>query len=142
RLKLVTGARFEATRMDIISGDSTLAPGQLSNDDWLPSANLVYQLGQNMNLRAAYGKTLARPLFREKAPGYASFDFVGGFTFIGNGDLKRTLIDNYDLRWEWFSRPGEILALSGFHKRFQNPIERVLLHDNGEIQYQNVAEGT
>lgn len=142
RLKLVTGARFEATRMDIVSGDSTLAPGKLRNDDWLPSANLVYQLGANMNLRAAYGKTLARPLFREKAPGYASFDFVGGFTFIGNGDLKRTLIDNYDLRWEWFSRPGEILALSGFHKRFQNPIERVLLHDNGEIQYQNVTEGT
>lgn len=140
QLKVVGGARFEATRMNVVSQDSTLDPGKLNVDDWLPSVNLVYQLMPNMNARAAFGKTLARPLFREKAPGYVSFDFVGGFLFIGNGELQRTLIDNYDLRWEWFTRPGEIVAISGFYKKFRNPIERVLLHENGEIQFQNVDE--
>ena len=48
-----------------------------------------------MNLRASYGRTLARPTFRELAP-FASFSFVGGFTFIGNAELERTLINNYD----------------------------------------------
>ena len=117
QLKVIGGARFEATRMNVISQDSTLDPGKLNVDDWLPSVNLVYQLMPNMNARAAFGKTLARPLFREKAPGYVSFDFVGGFLFIGNGELQRTLIDNYDLRWEWFTRPGEIIAVSGFYKK-------------------------
>lgn len=48
---------------------------------------------------------LARPTFRELAP-YASFDFVGDFTLIGNKDLKRTLVNNCDLRWERTAAPG------------------------------------
>ncbi|HBX66917.1 MAG TPA: hypothetical protein DEG32_12480, partial [Balneolaceae bacterium] len=69
----------------------------------------------NMNIRVAYTKTVARPTFRELAP-YITFDFVGGLLFQGNENLKRTLITNYDLRWELFTGPGEILAVSGFYK--------------------------
>jgi TonB-dependent receptor len=137
-VRLIGGARYETTQMDVASMDTSLARGKLDNQDFLPSANLLYNLSERMNLRAAYGKTLARPTFRELAP-YASFNFVNDFTFIGNADLQRTLIDNYDLRWEWFVRPGEIIAMSGFYKSFQNPIERVIKNVNGEIEYQNVS---
>lgn len=137
--RLITGARYETTRMDVASMDTSLTRGQLDNQDVLPSVNLLYGVSEKMNLRAAYGKTLARPTFRELAP-YASFNFVNDFTFIGNADLERTLIDNYDLRWEWFMRPGEIFAVSGFYKLFRNPIERVIKNVNGEIEYQNVSE--
>ncbi|MCB2205428.1 TonB-dependent receptor [bacterium] len=137
--RLIGGARYETTKMDVASMDTSLTRGQLDNQDLLPSVNLLYNVSERMNLRAAYGKTLARPTFRELAP-YASFNFVNDFTFIGNADLERTLIDNYDLRWEWFVRPGEILAVSGFYKSFSNPIERVIKNVNGEIEYQNVSE--
>ena len=137
--RIITGARFETTDMDVASMDTSLTRGNLDNQDFLPSFNLLYNVSERMNVRAAYGKTLARPTFRELAP-YASFNFVNDFTFIGNADLERTLIDNYDLRWEWFVRPGEILAVSGFYKLFQNPIERVIKNVNGEIEYQNVSE--
>ena len=137
RLRLITGARMEVTRMKVQSQDTTQTPGRLHTEDLLPSVNLVYQLGTDTNLRASYGRTLARPTFRELAP-YASFDFVGDFTLIGNKDLKRTLVNNYDLRWEWFGNPGELLALSLFLKNFTDPIERAILTDNGEIQFQNV----
>ncbi len=90
-----------------------------------------------MNLRASYGRTLARPTFRELAP-FSSFNFVGDFIFIGNPKLKRTLVDNFDLRWEHFGKPGEIYAISLYTKAFQNPIERVILTVNGEVQFQNV----
>ncbi|MFQ5640117.1 MAG: TonB-dependent receptor domain-containing protein [bacterium] len=142
RLRLVGGLRFETTRIDVASQDSTIEQGHLRNADFLPSANLIYQLNHEMNLRFAYGRTLALPTFRELAP-YASFDFVGDYVFIGNPKLNRTLINNFDVRWEWFSRPGEIVAVSGFYKGFSNPIERIInpVAANPEIQYRNVSNG-
>lgn len=140
-LKFIGGVRFESTRMTTTSMDTTLSQGNLDNNDFLPSASLVYNLSDRMNLRAAYGRTLARPTFRELAP-YASFNFVGDFIFIGNTNLKRTLVNNYDLRWEWFVSPTELVAVSGFYKDFTNPIERVILNNNGEIQFKNVSKAT
>ncbi|MCI0707264.1 MAG: TonB-dependent receptor, partial [Ignavibacteriae bacterium] len=136
--RIIAGARYEETRMNV-SGKDTV--GKLNDHDLLPSVNMVYQLSDNMNLRASYGKTLARPNFREKAP-YASYSFAGDFTFLGNINLKRTLIHNYDLRWEWFARPGEIYAVSAFYKNFKNPIERVInvqyASEGGEVLFDNV----
>ena len=148
-LRFVGGARFEATRMEVSSEDETkpdsLRRGLLDNNDWLPSLNLIYQFGTNMNVRGGYGRTLARPTMREKAP-YVNFEFVNDYSFAGNVNLERTLIDNFDLRWEWFLQPGEIVAISGFYKKFKNPIERTIVGassaDNPEITYQNVDEGT
>ena len=137
RFKVTGGARYESTLLDVVSHEPSLSPGNLDEKDWLPSVNTVYEVVENMNVRGAYSRTLARPSFRELAP-FASFLFVGDFIFVGNNELKRTLIDNYDLRWEWFTRPGEIYALSYFYKKFENPIERVIVTTNGEIQFQNV----
>ena len=137
QLRLVGGTRLEATRIDVASQDSTKTAGQLSENDLLPSLNAVWEIRPGMNVRASYGRTLARPTFRELAP-FASFSFVGGFTFIGNAELERTLINNYDLRWEHFGNPGELYAASVFYKDFKNPIERVILTVNGEVQFQNV----
>lgn len=141
RLRVITGVRFEATRMEVASRDETKPAGRIDENDWLPSLNLVYELRGDLNLRAAYGRTLARPLFREKAP-YSSFDFIGGRILIGNPELERTLIDNLDARLEWFPRPGEILAVSGFYKRMQHPIELAILSTNNQVQYQNVERAT
>jgi TonB-dependent receptor len=95
-----------------------------------------------MNLRAAVTKTIARPNFREIAD-YTSFEFVGDFVYIGNPNLRRTTIKNYDLRWEWFPRRGEIVAVSYFHKRMTDPIERGVFSvvNSGELQFQNAPSG-
>jgi TonB-dependent receptor len=122
QLRFIGGARLETTLMNSRTLDSKDETGKLDNTDILPSVNVIYAVNENMNLRAAYTNTLARPTFRELAP-YLSFEFVGDFLYVGNPNLKRTLIENYDLRWEWFMNPGEIVALSGFYKDFENPIE-------------------
>jgi TonB-dependent receptor len=140
-LRLIAGARYETTDIEVASENEELPAGEISEGDILPSLNLVYALQDNMNLRAAYGRTLARPVFRELAP-YSSFDFIGGRIFIGNPDLERTLIDNLDLRWEWFTRPGEILAVSGYYKRMENPIELAIVSTNNQVQFQNVDQAT
>ncbi len=149
RLRAVVGARFEPTRQAVTSqaldadalqrGDSLFVGGRIAADDVLPSLNLVYALRDDMNLRAAATRTLARPTFQELSPA-CRFPFVGADLLCGNPDLDRSLITNLDLRWEWFTRPGELLALSGYYKNIEHPIELVLINANGEQTYRNVAD--
>jgi outer membrane receptor protein involved in Fe transport len=79
-----------------------------------------------MNLRFGFNKTLARPEFREIAP-FTYFNFIENVNVKGNPDLVRTLVDNYDLRYEIFPGAAELLAVSVFYKYFRNPIEQTLL---------------
>jgi len=139
-LKLITGVRYETTDMNVVSQDTTSPTANLDNKDWLPSVSFIYKIDETMNVRFSYGKTLARPNFRELAP-FRSFEFLGDFLFSGNANLKRSLIDNLDLRWEWFSRPGEIYAVSLFYKKFQDPIERAYNPTTELVSYQNVSSG-
>jgi TonB-dependent receptor len=135
---LIGGARLENTDISIESRDTSLPIATINNADLLPSVNLIYSLTDNQNIRFAYSKTLARPTFRELAD-FDFFEFVGGYTFIGNPGLQISLIDNFDARWEWFTGPGEILSVSGFYKDFSNPIERVTVNANGNVQMRNVS---
>lgn len=137
-MRLIGGARLENTDMSITSRDTSLPIAAINKADVLPSMNAIYNLTENQNIRFAYGKTLARPTFRELAD-FDFFEFVGGYTFIGNPNLERSIIDNFDVRWEWFMNPGEILSVSGFYKDFTNPIERVIVNANGNVQMRNVA---
>ena len=122
-LKFIGGARVEYTDQSIVTFSDDR--GNFETVDVLPSANLVWSLKDNMNVRGAYGRTIARPTFREFAP-VETFDFIGDYIVIGDPDLDRTSIHNLDLRWEWFVRPGEILAVSGYYKRLNDPIERTI----------------
>ena len=72
-----------------------------------------------------------------------TFDFAGDFLFQGNPNLERTLITNYDFRLEYFTSPGEIIAVSVFYKDLENPMERVIRNDigNNATSIQNVPAG-
>lgn len=144
RLRLITGARYEKTAMSVTSLDPSQTPAELDNGDLLPSANLIYALNQDstnniMNFRGSYSRTLARPTFRELAT-FASFDFLGGLILVGNPDLERTRIDNFDLRWELFPTTRELVSVSAFYKNFENSIERVFntAAQNDELTFRNV----
>ena len=146
KLEAILGARLENTDMEISSlyldtTTSDVGDGKIDSKNLLPAVSLVYHQTDNTNWRMAYGRTLARPTVRELSP-LVSYEFVKGFLFVGNPSLNLTLIDNYDMRWELFPNPGEIVAISAFYKRFRDPIERVIINDNQNVQYQNVYRGT
>jgi len=148
KLRIMAGARYEHSDIFVENKVDTIEyptkvddydKGGFNEGDILPSVNLVYGVTGDMNVRLGYNKTVARPVFRELAP-YASYDHKAGLRKIGNPDLEKTCVDNVDLRWEWFVRPGEILSFSAFYKHFENPIE---LRDkeqaaNPEIHYENI----
>ncbi len=138
KLQLIYGIRMELTDIFLQSANPENPEGKLQNIDFLPAINTTYRLNKNMNFRAAYTRTLARPSFRELAP-YASFEFAGDYTLLGNENLKRTLIDNVDLRFEYAMKPGELISFDLFYKGFIDPIERtfVTTAGNNELTFMN-----
>lgn len=66
---------------------------------------------------------------------------IGGKRIRGNSDLRRALIQNLDLRWEWYPRTGEVVSVAGFYKHFRRPIERVLVQTSDgnapDVTFQN-----
>lgn len=142
-LEFIGGARLERTEMSLNTIDNKRR-GAFSQTDVLPSANLVWSLREDMNVRGAYGRTIALPSFREFAP-FESFSFVGDFLERGNEALNRTRVDNFDLRWEWFTGAGELLSTSVYYKTFTDPIERTIdpqAAANQVITYQNRSDAT
>ena len=96
-----------------------------------------------MKVRGVVSRTMARPEYRELVP-YAHQDWGLGYATRGNPDLKPTYITNYDLRWEYFPSPGEILAISFFAKSFKDPIEILVIPGATRpiLQYENINEAT
>lgn len=99
-----------------------------------PTANLIYNLSENANLRASFARTIARPSFKEKSIAQI-FDPLSNTFWIGNIDLIESDINNFDLRYEYYFRGGQTIALSTFYKTFQNPIEVVVVNQNTPDQF-------
>ena len=130
RIKFVGGVRIEATDISVSSRDTAKivvggelvdAAGAIKLTDVLPSVNFIYKVNEKSNIRLSGTQTVARPNLREIAP-FVQFDNKNGFFSLGNPSLKRTLIQNYDLRYETFPNPGEVLAISAYAKFFKDPI--------------------
>lgn len=138
--KISGGARIESNTIVVNPYDPYALPGagpdaesegaRLVEVDVLPAASLIFspQLREgrgDINIRLTGTQTVARPEFRELAP-FQFRDYVGGFTKQGYPGLISTKVWNGDVRVEWFPRTAEVIAISGFFKYFQDPIEEVV----------------
>jgi outer membrane receptor protein involved in Fe transport len=162
RLRTYLGLRVESyvqrhTGRDALFAQSGTAGNNLDNakvldsTDFFPSVNFTYDLTDNMNIRASYSKTIARPTFRELSfaqilDPVSDRIFNGGLFPIGewDGNLTETRIDNIDLRWERFGADGQLFSVSGFYKTFDRPIEVVRIQvqaTSSEVQPRNVGDG-
>ena len=146
KFRIIAGARMEYYEQRLNSFEDSYSQAikvYLKNNDILPSINLIYRLNDNTNIRGSYYQTVSRPEFREIAP-FGFTDFTTRDFVIGNTtDLHRTLIRNYDARYELFPEPGEILALSIFYKKIDAPIEEVyeLTSGNPLKTFKNAPKG-
>lgn len=142
RLRFIGGTRYEVSQQKLTSfypitdeagntKDSVYADKNYF--DLLPSLNLIYELTKSTNIRMSASQTLARPSLREYAP-FTFYDFMYFTNVKGNPSLERSLIQNYDIRYEWFMNPGEVLSISGFYKKFINAIEETILPASAEVE--------
>lgn len=132
RIQLVAGVRVERWALDLTSRDflGNPAPTSRRTTDVLPAVGLNIRVTGNQTLRLSATQTLSRPEYRELSQ-VPSFEVLGGLVTFGNPGLQRALIQNYDARWEWYPSGGEVLSLGVFAKRFDDPIERVIVAQTG-----------
>jgi TonB-dependent receptor len=131
-LRLIGGARVEHSMVEV-DAQSTLGQPVTTSPtytDVLPSVTLYWALSESQTVRVSASLTLSRPEYRELAP-VQYRDVLGGDNVMGNPDLVRTLVRNFDVRWEWYPSPGEALSVALFAKDFQDPIERIYLGTSG-----------
>lgn len=122
-------------KMDGYSSDGT-TPVHLDNKttDFFPSVNVAYNLSQKHLVRAAYGRSVNRPEFREVVP-YVYFNFERDANIVGNTELKNAYADNIDLRYEFYPAAGEMITIGGFYKHFKDPIEETYNEAGSGLQY-------
>jgi hypothetical protein len=135
RIRVVGGARVESSDQAVQAKspfvtDAVQTDVRLRNDEVLPAVNLTYAATERMNVRAGFSKTVSRPELREMSP-FDIYDYETGFTEIGNPEIQATPIHNYDVRWEFYPGARELLAVSGFHKDIDRPIESFVKGSSG-----------
>nr|WP_320059271.1 TonB-dependent receptor [uncultured Bacteroides sp.] len=134
QLHLIGGVRMESTKTTVntyYKVDKSLVDSAAVSDytDYLPAISAVWNITSSLNLRAAYGKTLARPDFRELTP-FRYYNVGDRVTVKGLGVLKPTYTDNVDLRLEWYPSAGEVVSVSAFYKKFKDPVELLCYDPN------------
>ena len=146
-LNLSAGLNYEYSKLEIYDynvwlsiTNALLRDDVLTEHNLLPAANLVVSPTKNFKIRLSYSKSIARPDFRE-AVGIQYNLNEGGQSVYGNPDLVQSDIHSADLRFELYSHKEGIIALSGFYKHIDNPIELLQLNppnpDELKYKYQN-----
>ena len=130
-LDIFGGVRVENTKQGYNVNtfiETALSSVDKTYRDVLPSVQLKYKVNNKTNIRASYYKSIARPSYYELVP----YTIRGqDYDEVGNPNLKHTVADNFDLRYEFFPKDEEQLFVSGFYKKLQNPIENALLSLTG-----------
>ncbi len=138
-INLYGGFRLENWNREIANffeprEDADRTPIRRDTFDIFPSVNLTWNINPSHLVRLSYGKTVNRPEFREMAPfDYQDFEMFA--IVYGNPKLKSAYISNYDMRYEWYPRQGEMISVAGFYKKFTNPIETFLWESGTTYDY-------
>ncbi|MGD2131680.1 MAG: TonB-dependent receptor [Maricaulaceae bacterium] len=150
RLSVVGGVRLEQTEFSSNSsrinepevGNPEIIPVTLNRDDeeWFPSVNARFELTDDILLRGAYYRAIARPTFGQLVPrletefeddngtpGDATDDIFSGGG--GNPELQSQIAENFDLGVEWYTSNNGILSAGVFYKDIEDYIAEQQLID-------------
>lgn len=93
-------------------------------DDWLPSANIVFEPVDSLLLRFSAAKVMSRPELGVLTPisGVNPVTRVGN---INNPFLEPIRAKTFDAALEWYFRPGSLLSAAFFYKDISTYIQNV-----------------
>ncbi len=131
----VPGLRFEYFNQNISYDVININPNdprfrEATETFVLPSLNVKYALNDTQNLRFTLSQSVSVPEFKEVAP--FVYEAVGQ-RIGGNPDLLNdpsfSRILNIDFKYEWFITRDELLSVSGFLKKINDPVNLVIAND-------------
>jgi TonB-dependent receptor len=132
-LSVTIGGRYENGKEFVQPLDlkgASIGGTRIAENYFLPAATITYDVAQNMQIRLAASKTIARPQFRELAP-QQYLDSESDRTFFGNPFLSDSRLTNYDIRYEWYFDRDQRLSVAGFAKQIKKPIETIAFQQGG-----------
>ncbi len=140
-VQFVAGVRYETgkqnvTPVDVFNanpGSAFNTPTNIDKGYWLPAATLTWNFAEDMQLRVAASKTIARPQFRELAP-QPYFDTESDRLSFGNQFLTNSELINVEARYEWYFGRDERIAVGGFFKDIDKPIDAIAFVQGGTFQ--------
>lgn len=149
-LQVLTGVRYEDGYQFLVTKNQqtpsitekyVVESGSFTNN-LLPSIVLKYSANDTNIIRFTLSKTISRPGFKEVAP-FEYVEMFAGTKSKGNPLLKNAYVYNADIRLERYPRFGERIAIGGFYKYIQNPIEKTMLATaSGQLQsFANAQKG-
>jgi len=129
--RVVAGVRVENSIQEVetyelFNPEADPIIGNIEKVDFMPAVSITHKITEDMNLRVGFSQTVSRPSFRELSK--LEFTDIGGHAVVGNPDLDRAIIQNYDLGWEWYPGIGENISFALMYKSFTNPIEQTLIN--------------
>ncbi|MHB0755616.1 TonB-dependent receptor [Polaribacter sp. M15] len=115
--------------------------GSLSRDynNINPSINLKYELNDRNFVRFATSISQTLPEFKEFAP----FEYVSptGRVTKGNPDIERSNVYNVDLKWEFYPSSEELVSVTTFYKKIEDPINLAQARGSaGIFQFNNTGD--
>lgn len=140
------GVRYEISqqwvRYATDGGDWYAKRRDLDKNDIFPTLNLKYTLNKQHILRLAASRTITRPSFVEMAP-FLYQESYGSAQIRGNDELQNGYNYNFDLRYEFFGKNGDMLSVAGYFKYLDSPIERIQSLQGGATlhSFQNADNG-
>jgi TonB-dependent receptor len=132
KARIETGVRIETTRSQFTgyhvtfdSNGAYVSTTPVHGDNLyvnpLPSVNFQYAFTPNTNLRAGYGRGIARPNFSDLPPSILESD-QNQQVSVGNPNLKPTTADSFDLLGERYLKPVGLIQAGVFYKNLHDPI--------------------
>jgi len=139
RFKVLGGLRIEGTQASFIgtkvtflatrdpnTGDAQFAsdvsvPGAQTYTSLLPSVQVQYNINGSTNIRAAYGRGIARPNFSDLPP-FQLVEPGRNRVSVGNPALRPTHANDFDLLFEHYLKSIGIIEAGWFYKDLSDPI--------------------
>ncbi len=145
----IVGVRQDDYTVDVKYPNSTTAvPTTLESNELLPSLALVYRPIESVQLRFGYSNTVSRPNITEISQS-RFFDendrlFIGGCQSTTQTECLPSLIDNFDIRAEYYFGDNDSVSLALFDKRIDDPLEITIPSASGgaanALSFSNGAE--
>ena len=118
----------EALGYSAIGGVAVAASGRTEYDDTLPALNLAIEPIENLQIRFAAAKVMARPPVPNLVPVFtiSALTAPNPSASLGNTQLEPFRAKTYDLSVEWYFAPESLLSFAYFYKDISTYIQTTI----------------